>query len=65
MKTLHTILVFLAGIFISVIGLTIRANYPKPANILLIIGTVIELIGAVLFLYKLFTCPKEKNLRHW
>lgn len=65
MKTKHTILIFVAGVFITVFGLMIRTHYPFFANVLLISGSAIELAGAVLFLYKLFTCPKDKNFLNW
>lgn len=65
MKTKHTIIAFVAGLFITVIGIGIRLNSQSFANILLVIGTAVELIGAILFLYKLFTCPKDKNLMDW
>lgn len=65
MKTKHTIIAFVIGLFITVIGIGIRLNSQSFANILLVIGTIVELIGAVLFLYKLFTCPKDKNLMDW
>lgn len=65
MKTKHTILIFVAGVFITVFGLMIRTHYPFVANVLLIGGSAIELTGAVLFVYKLFTCPKEKSFWNW
>jgi hypothetical protein len=65
MKTKHSIIIFVIGLIISVIGIGIRLHCQSFANILLIIVTAIELIGAVLFLYKLFTCPKDKNLMDW
>lgn len=65
MQTKHTIIIFVIGLIISVIGIAIRLNSQSFANILLIIGTAVELIGAVLFLYRLFTCPKDKSLMDW
>lgn len=62
MKTKHTIIIFIIGIVFSGLGLALRMSHLPFADVLLIIGTAIEIIGGILFLYKLFTCPDNKNL---
>lgn len=65
MKTKHTIIIFVVGLVFSVFGIGTRLHYQSFANLMLVIGTAIEIIGVILFLYKLFTCPKDKSLMDW
>jgi hypothetical protein len=65
MKTKHAILIFLLGFLTNVGGTFLKIMHFPNANIFLTIGFAIKIIGAILFLYKLFTYPKFKDFMNW
>ncbi len=65
MKTKHAILIFNIGLLFSIIGTIIKILHLPFSQIILLIGLITELIGVILFLYKLFTYPKFKDFLNW
>ncbi|WP_441556470.1 GldL-related protein [Chryseobacterium sp. 2TAF14] len=69
MKTKHTFLIFLTGFLINIVGAFFKITHWSfgifNANIIFTIGSIFEIIGALLFLYKLFTYPKFKDFMNW
>ena len=65
MTTKHAIIIFGIGYCVSVIGAWFKMmGWPFILNILLL-STILELIGIILFLYKLLTYPKFKDFLNW
>jgi len=65
MKTKHAFLIFLIGFLLNVVGAFLKIVHFSNANLFLIIGSTIEIMGAVLILYKLFTYPKFRDFMNW
>ncbi|HLW63206.1 MAG TPA: hypothetical protein VKY33_07365 [Flavobacterium sp.] len=65
MKTKHTLIILAIGLFLTFIGAVFKIVHlevgPINGNNLLSIGMLIEIIGGVLFLIKLFSHPKFKD----
>lgn len=65
MKTLHAILIFIAGISLSFIGGLLKVLHLTGGDQLLVISMALILIGGALFVYKLLTNPKFKEFLNW
>ncbi len=65
MKIKHTILIFVIGFLITLIGTLFKITHWHfgwlSENVLLTVGMILEITGGLLFLYKLFTRDKSKN----
>ena len=65
MKVKHTLFVLIIGLLLTFIGALLKITHmeigPANGNNLLTIGMWIEMIGGILFLYKLFTNKKFKD----
>jgi len=61
MKAKHAIIIFVFGYCLDYIGTLQKVLHSSYANTLLVIGTVLKVAGALLFLYKLITYPGFKN----
>lgn len=65
MKTKHALIIFLIGILISIFGAFLKITHfsfgPITGNLTLVVGSILETIGILLLIYKLFTSPKFKD----
>ena len=61
MKAKHAIILLVVGYCFDFIGGLRKIMHAPAANTLLIIGTLLKVLGALLFLYKLLTYPKWKD----
>lgn len=61
MKVKHAIIIFGLGFCFDLIGVLFKILHLSHAGTLLIIGTVLKVLGGLLFLYKLLTHPKFKD----
>jgi hypothetical protein len=65
MKTRYILILFIIGFIVTTIAQLLRLAHwhlwMLNGNLLFLIGTFIEIIAAVLFLYKLFVHPKFKD----
>ncbi|WP_333661940.1 gliding motility protein GldL [Chishuiella changwenlii] len=60
MKIKHTLIILAIGIIIWIIGALMKITHLLNANMVLFISTIIEIIGVILFLYKII---KNKSLK--
>jgi hypothetical protein len=65
MKAKHAFLIFLIGFLVNIIGAFLKIVHFSNANLFLAIGSSIEVIGALLILYKLFTYLKFRDFMNW
>lgn len=65
MKTKYVIALFLVGILLTILGSLFKVMHWPSATILMILGTVFEVIALILFVYKLITYPKFKDFMNW
>lgn len=65
MKTKHTLIIFAFGLILTILGALFKITHIEigliNGNNLLTIGTFIEIIGVILFIYKLLTHKKFKD----
>ena len=65
MKIKHVLIIFVIGFLISIIGAIFKITHWSfgsiSGNIMIAIGSIIETVGIILMLYKLFTSPKFKE----
>lgn len=61
MKTKHTIILFVLGLAIDMFGGLFKILHLPGADVLLIIGTTLQVTGLILFGYKLLTHPNLKE----
>lgn len=61
MKTKHAVAIWLTGFIICFIGALFKIQHWPFAGLLLTIGKFFELVGIILFAYKLFKYPKIKD----
>ena len=60
MKIKHTLIILAIGIIIWIIGALMKITHLPNANRILFISTIIEIIGVILFLYKII---RNKGLK--
>ena len=65
MKTKHTVAIVIAGLLVGFIGSLFKVLHWPFANALLIVAVFLQVMGGILFLYKLFTYPKVKGFLDW
>uniref|UniRef100_UPI00404A174A GldL-related protein n=1 Tax=Flavobacterium sp. TaxID=239 RepID=UPI00404A174A len=65
MKTKYVLAFFLVGIVLTILGFLFKVMHWPSANILIILGSIFEVIALILFIYKLFTYPKFKDFMNW
>jgi hypothetical protein len=69
MKIKHALLIFLTGFLINIFGGLFKLIHlsfgPFSANSILMIGSIFETLGVLLFIYKIFTSPKFKDFLNW
>lgn len=65
MKTKHTFLILIIGFLLNIIGAFLKIVHFPNANLFLTIGSIIEVIGVLCILYKLFTYPKFRDFMNW
>lgn len=69
MKIKHALIIFLIGFLISIVGTLFKITHwsfgPFSGNIILIIGSIFETLGVLIFLYKLLTSSKFKDFLNW
>ncbi len=61
MKTKHALLILVIGFTIGFIASLLKILHMPGASIMLFIAGIIQIIGGVLFVYKLLTYPKIKD----
>ena len=65
MKTKHTLIILAIGFILTIIGALFKIMHFEigflTGNFALTVGMFLEIIGGILFLYKLFTHPKFKD----
>lgn len=66
MRMKYAVLIFIIGLIICSVGILFKITHWSifgfSGNILLVIGTILEIAGGLLLLYKLFTNSKFKDL---
>lgn len=62
MKTKHALIIFALGILLSLLGALFRIMHWPAASTILVIGTIMEVVGGLLLLFKILTNPKFKEL---
>jgi hypothetical protein len=65
MKMKHAIMIFVFGLCFDFIGALFKIMHYPNADTLLISGTVLKVLGGLLFLYKLLMHPKAKEFLNW
>ena len=65
MKMKHAVIIFVFGLCLDFIGALFKIMHYPNADTLLIVGTVLKVLGGLLFLYKLLTHPKAKEFLNW
>lgn len=65
MKTKYAIIIFLIGFLINIVGAFLKITHWGGANLFFTIGSLIEIIGIIIFIYKLLTYPKFKDFLNW
>lgn len=65
MKIKYTIIIFAIGFILITIGSLFKILHLPGANIVLLIGTGTQFVGAVLLLKKILTYPKFKDFLNW
>lgn len=61
MKTKHALTVFIAGILVTLAGSMFKIMHWPGANVQLILGISLEIVGGFLLLFKLITHPRLKE----
>ncbi|HEX8428048.1 GldL-related protein [Hymenobacter sp.] len=61
MKAKHALLLFVLGLCTNLVGALFKIQHWRGADILLIMGSLLEVMGILLFTYKLLTHPKVKE----
>ena len=61
MKAKHAVTFFIFGYCFDFIGALYRVTHRPNGDTLLLIGAVLKVAGALLFLFKLITYPGFKN----
>jgi hypothetical protein len=65
MKTKYALIIFFIGILINLFGALLKITHfavgPLTGNLVLSIGFIIETLGIILLVYKLFTSSKFKE----
>ncbi|MEJ2003958.1 MAG: hypothetical protein P8X57_03120 [Cyclobacteriaceae bacterium] len=61
MKTKYAILLFILGLAIDMTGALFKIMHWPSADIFLIIGTICQVDGLIIFGFKLLTHPKLKE----
>ena len=61
MKAKHAVIVFVLGMCTNLIGALFKIQHWSGADVLLIVGSLLEVGGIFLFGYKLLTHPKVKE----
>jgi hypothetical protein len=65
MKTKHAIILLFVGYCFDFVGALLKITHSTNADTLLTIGAVLKVTGGLLFLYKILTYPKFKDLLNW
>jgi hypothetical protein len=65
MKTRHAVALYIIGLCCDFIGALFKILHYPGADELLVFGTILKVMGALLFLYKLLTYPKVKEFLDW
>lgn len=65
MKTKYTLIIFVMGYCFDFIGSLLKILHYANADTLLIVGALFKVSGLLLFLYKILTHPKIKELMNW
>ncbi len=66
MKTKHAIFIFGIGFCLSsIIGALFKIMHWPMGNLILTVGSILEIIGIVLCLYKVLTYPKFEDFLNW
>ncbi|GGE95725.1 hypothetical protein SAMN05443634_11030 [Chishuiella changwenlii] len=60
MKIKHTYIILALGVIIWIIGALMELTHHPNANMVLFISTIVEVIGVILFLYKI---TRNRNLK--
>ena len=65
MKTKHTLIIFAFGLLLTFFGALFKITHieigPLNGNNSLAIGTFVEILGVILFIYKLLTRKNNKD----
>ena len=61
MKFIHTIIIFAIGLMAVFIGGTFKVMHLEGANYFLMTGLVLQVLGALLFVYKLLATTVFKK----
>lgn len=65
MKTKYVLAFFLVGVVLIITGSLFKIMHWPSANVLMILGSIFEVIALILFVYKLMTYPKFKDFMNW
>jgi hypothetical protein len=65
MKTKHAITLLVLGYCFDFVGALLKITHSPDADTLLTVGAVLKVAGGLLFLYKILTYPKFKDILNW
>lgn len=65
MKAKHAVLLFVLGLCLDFVGALFKILHWPYADVLLIAGMTLKVVGALLFAYKLLRHPKVKEFLNW
>ena len=66
MKTKYAVIILGVGFCINnIIGALFKIMHWPSANLMFTVGSILEVVGFVLLLYKILTYPKFKEFLNW
>jgi hypothetical protein len=65
MKTKHAIMLLVIGYCFDFIGALLKITHSANGDTVLTIGAVLKVAGGLLFLYKILTYPRFKDILNW
>jgi hypothetical protein len=65
MKTKHAIMLLVVGYCFDFIGALLKITHSSSTDTVLTIGAILKVTGGLLFLYKILTYPKFKDVLNW
>lgn len=65
MKTRHAIALYVLGLCLNYVGALIKILHLPGANEILVAATILQVLGGLLIIYKLWTHPKLKEFLDW
>jgi hypothetical protein len=65
MKTRYTIIIFVVGLASFFIGGLLKVLHLQGADEFLIVAIILQVVGVLVFIFKLLSNPKLKEFLNW